>query len=61
MFNNKKAAILALYQEFPYLTDRKIKAAIAFINGFYKLINNEKRVKRRILSRCHKSTMRVTE
>ncbi|MFT4713099.1 MAG: hypothetical protein ACI8W1_001580 [Candidatus Azotimanducaceae bacterium] len=61
MFNNKKAAILALYQEFPYLSDRKKKAAIAFINGFYKIINNEKRVKRVVMNWCHKSTMRIIE
>jgi hypothetical protein len=57
LFNDKKAAILALYQEFPYLSDRKKKSAIGFIDRFYKIINNKTRVKRVILERCHKSSM----
>jgi hypothetical protein len=57
LFNKKKAAIIALYQDFPYLSDRKKKAAIVYINGFYKIINNKTRVRRVILERCHKSLM----
>jgi hypothetical protein len=56
-FNDKKAAILTLYQEFPYLSDRKKKSVIGFINRFYKIINDKTRVKRVILEKCHKSSM----
>ena len=59
LFNNKKAAILALIQEFPHLSDRKKKSTIAFIDSFYKIINNPKRIKTVIKKKCHRSIMRV--
>lgn len=55
LFNDKKSAIIDLYRGFPHLPERKKKSGISYIEGFYKIINAPKRVRRVILKRCHKS------
>lgn len=56
LFNDKKAAILDLFESFPHLSDAGKKSSKRYVESFYKIINNPKRVKRVILTRCHKST-----
>ena len=57
LFNHEKAAILDLFQTSPYLPERKKKSAISYLEGFYRIINNPKRVTRVITAKCHKSIM----
>lgn len=57
LFNDKKSAIIDLYQGFRYLPERRKKSGISYIGGFYKIINAPKRIRRVILKRCHKSYM----
>lgn len=57
LFNDKKAEILDLFQASLYLPERKKKTSISYIEAFYRIVNNPKRVRRMILGRCHKSIM----
>ncbi|MCZ6640273.1 MAG: hypothetical protein O7F71_01745, partial [Gammaproteobacteria bacterium] len=57
LFNQEKAAILDFVQTSQYLPKRKKKSAISYIEGFYRIVNNPKRIRQVILRRCHKSTM----
>jgi hypothetical protein len=52
LFNEKKADILALFENNSYLNDRTRKDAINYIEDFYKILNNPKRFKRDITDKC---------
>ncbi|MCZ6855004.1 MAG: hypothetical protein O7G86_13915 [Gammaproteobacteria bacterium] len=57
LFNARKAVILDLFRESAYLPERKKKSAISYVESFYNIVNNPKRVRRVILGRCHRSIM----
>ena len=57
LFNEKREQILDLFRESPYLTGREKKRRVGYITKFYDLINNPKRVERKILGWCHESTL----
>lgn len=52
LFNEKKADILALFQNDPHLTDKSRSGAIDYLEGFYKVINDPKRFDRDIIDKC---------
>lgn len=52
LFNEKKAEILALFENNSYLNDRTRKTAISYIEGFYEILNDPKRFKRYITDKC---------
>jgi hypothetical protein len=58
LFNDRKAKILGQFEALPYLTAGNKKSGMKYIESFYKIINEPKRVKRVILQRCHKSYFR---
>jgi hypothetical protein len=55
LLNSKKSEILSLFQDSPYLRDAWKPRKIRYIEKFYRLINNPKRVKSKINGWCHKS------
>jgi hypothetical protein len=57
LLNSKRDEILALFENTPYLHDRDRKKKIGYLNKFFSIINNPKRVERKIYGRCHKSIM----
>ncbi len=57
LLNLKRREILTLFEHAPYLPDRRNRVNLRYMEGFYRLINNPKRVKRKIYARCHKSYM----
>ncbi|MFC1776748.1 hypothetical protein ACFL3I_05310 [Pseudomonadota bacterium] len=52
LFNEKKAEILALFENNSFLNDRTRQVAISYIEGFYKILNDPKRFKRDITDKC---------
>lgn len=52
LFNEKKAEILALFENNSYLNDRSRKDAISYIEDFYETLNDPKRFKRYITDKC---------
>lgn len=46
IFNEKKAAIYALYKEFPLLSTKTKKRALKYLDEFYKIIDSPKLVQR---------------
>jgi hypothetical protein len=55
LFNSKHEEIVSLFEHAPYLSDHQNKKNLKYVEKFYRLINNPKRVKRKIEGRCHKS------
>ena len=55
LLNSKHAAILSLFEDTRYLSSTRKKRSIQYIDRFYRLINNPKRIKRKISGWCHKS------
>lgn len=51
-FRDKRAELLALIEEQPGLTDRTRKSAGGFIGDFFKIIDDPKKVRSRIVKRC---------
>jgi len=51
-FNDKKADVLALFEDNTHLTDRNRNSAIKYIEDFYEVINNPKRLEREIIDKC---------
>ena len=51
-FNERRDQALALFAESGLLETRYRKRALAFIESFYDLINDERQVKKQILERC---------
>ncbi|MEO0473440.1 MAG: hypothetical protein AAF206_27760 [Bacteroidota bacterium] len=52
LFNEKKAAIYALYNNNPYLKASTQKKAIRYLDKFYEIINSEKTREKLIISQC---------
>jgi hypothetical protein len=52
LFNEKKTDIIALFQDNPHLTDYMRSDAIKYIEDFYKIINNPKRLNKDIIDKC---------
>jgi len=52
LFNDKKAEILALFENNTHLTDKSRKGAIDYIEEFYQTINDPKRLKIEITDKC---------
>jgi len=52
LFNEKKADILALFEENSHLTDRTRNKAISYIEDFYTILNDPKQFKREIIDKC---------
>ncbi|HEY5775843.1 MAG TPA: hypothetical protein VIS57_07150 [Xanthomonadales bacterium] len=52
LFNEKKADILALFQNNPHLSDNFRSDAIDYIGDFYKIINDPKRFDKDIIDKC---------
>ncbi len=57
LLNNRKLDILALLETFPYLNARQNSRNIDYVEKFYRIINNPKRVERKIHGWCHRSLM----
>lgn len=55
MLNSKQSEILSLFEDTEYLRNDQKRRKIQYIEKFYRLINNPKRVKRKINGWCHKS------
>jgi hypothetical protein len=53
-FNEKKEEIYALYNNFPLLEGRYKKDTLRYLNGFYKIINKPKLVKKHLVEICRK-------
>ena len=53
-FNKKKEEIYALYNHFPLLEDKYKKDTLRYLDGFYKIINKPKLVKRHLVENCRK-------
>ena len=51
-FNEKKTDILALFKTNTHLTDKNRERAIAYIEGFYEIVNDPKRFKKEITDKC---------
>jgi len=51
-FNDRRREIYVLINDQEGLTDRTRKSLIAYVDGFYKLINNPAKVKRYIVDQC---------
>lgn len=52
LFNEKKADILALFENNSYLNEKTREDAIDYIEDFYEILNNPKRFKRDITDKC---------
>ena len=52
LFRDKKAEILALFQDNSHLSDHKRADAIDYIEDFYKIIDNPKRLNKDIIDKC---------
>ena len=52
LFNQKKTDILALFENNTHLTDKTRQRAVAYIEGFYKTLNDPKRFKENITDKC---------
>ena len=55
LFREKRADILALFENNPNLTDKNRKSAIKYIEDFYKTLNDPKRFKKEITDKCRGS------
>jgi len=51
-FNELKPEIIALFQDNKHLSDYMREDAIDYIEGFYKIINNPKKLKKEITDKC---------
>jgi hypothetical protein len=51
-FRVKRAAILTLFRGQPGLSKAKVRSATAYIDNFYKIINDPKKLRRKILDHC---------
>lgn len=52
-FNEKKEEIISLYENSPYLEKYSKREATAFLESFFEIINNPRRIKNEILSTCY--------
>lgn len=52
LFNEKKADILSLFQSNTHLTDHMRNGAIDYIEDFYTVINNPKKLDKQIIDKC---------
>jgi len=52
LFNEKKTDILALFQNNAHLTDYMRDGAIKYIEDFYEIINNPKKLEKNIIDKC---------
>lgn len=52
LFRQRQETIYALYHSQPELTERKRKSSLAYLDGFYEVINDPARVERQLLRRC---------
>ena len=52
LFNQKKADILALFQDNPHLNEKMREDAIDYIEDFYNIINDQKRFDKDITDKC---------
>ncbi len=53
-FIRKKDEIYALYNNFPLLEAKHKKATLRYLDGFYKIINKPKLVKKHLVENCRK-------
>ncbi len=60
-FNRLRGQIENLFIDSPYLSNSFKKSKLAYINKFYEIINNKKRVDRYIHNWCHQSVMLPVE
>jgi len=51
-FNEKRGEILALIHTVPGLTDRNVRSAREYVEEFYEILNDPKKVQRKILDAC---------
>ncbi|RMG59529.1 MAG: hypothetical protein D6722_22150 [Bacteroidetes bacterium] len=52
LFRQQKAAIFDQYTDFPYLREADKQEALDYLDSFYDIINDPRRVKRTILTDC---------
>lgn len=57
LLNLKQPEIIALFEHAPYLPGKRNRMNRNYVEKFFRLVNNPKRVKRKIYGRCHKSYM----
>lgn len=57
LLNVKQTEILSLFGQAPYLPDSRKRKNQRYVERFYRLVNNPKRVQRKIYGRCHRSYM----
>ena len=57
LFNQKKPAILGLFKNDVRLNDNYRKKAIKYIEAFYKIINDPKELKAKIIDQCRGSAL----
>ncbi|MDH3643956.1 MAG: hypothetical protein OES38_17760 [Gammaproteobacteria bacterium] len=51
-FVERKEAIYALYRNQPELSARRLRSALNYLDGFYRLIDDPQQVDRRMIRRC---------
>lgn len=52
LFRDKKEAILKLYRDIPDLDEKTRQRGLEYLNSFYEIIDNPKKVKREFIRRC---------
>lgn len=55
IFNEKKDKLYQLINEFDYLSSKKKKTMINYLDDFYDVLNNPKRFKRNIVDNCREN------
>ena len=51
-FVEHKEAIYALYRDQPELSARRLRSALSYLDGFYRLIDDPQQVEKRMVRRC---------
>lgn len=54
IFKSKKREIFQLYESFPYLKEKYKKSARRYLNDFFEIIDNPRRLKNQIIDKCRK-------
>ena len=51
-FQEKKSDIYSLYESSPYLSDKSKKYTVNYLNSFYKILDDPKKVRQNIVTAC---------
>lgn len=54
LFNERKAALYAVYEDFRLLSGRSGKSTLRYLDDFYEIINKPRKVKKHLVENCKK-------